>query len=227
MEELDMGLMTTKIIIGFAALFMIVIWTGRTSIYQLTLFHLVFVLVLGEFLGNALYENDVHTLQFLYGTGLWLLLMLAMEYITQKWNFTRSFLIGDPAIIIRNGSFDRQMMKKNKVDINQVQSLLRQNSVFSVREVKYGILEANGQISLLLKSQFQNPIKEDLNLPAKEETLPIALIIDGDILEDNLKQIGCTDAWLRTQLNIKGYTSEKDIFFADWEPTNGIHICPK
>ncbi|MGR5963356.1 YetF domain-containing protein [Bacillus paranthracis] len=40
---------------------------------------------------------------------------------------------------------DRKLLTKNKLDVNQVLSILRQNNVFSVREVKYGILEANGQ----------------------------------------------------------------------------------
>nr|WP_250621622.1 YetF domain-containing protein [Bacillus subtilis] len=43
---------------------------------------------------------------------------------------------------------DRKLLAKNKLDVNQVLSILRQNNVFSVREVKYGILEANGHISL-------------------------------------------------------------------------------
>lgn len=71
---------------------------------------------------------------------------------------TRSLLLGNPNIIIRDGVMDRKLLTKNKLDVNQVLSILRQNNVFSVREVKYGILEANGQISLLLKSKYQNQI---------------------------------------------------------------------
>ncbi|MGG4512063.1 DUF421 domain-containing protein, partial [Heyndrickxia sporothermodurans] len=55
MEEVNIGLLTIKVIVGFATLFFIIIITGRTSIYQLTPFHLVFVLVLGDLLGNTIY----------------------------------------------------------------------------------------------------------------------------------------------------------------------------
>ncbi|MED3629842.1 DUF421 domain-containing protein [Bacillus subtilis] len=68
---------------------------------------------------------------------------------------------------------DRKLLTKNKLDVNQVLSILRQNNVFSVREVKYGILEANGQISLLLKSKYQKP---DLNLPESPVDLPTSLL---------------------------------------------------
>nr|WP_250629307.1 YetF domain-containing protein [Bacillus subtilis] len=46
---------------------------------------------------------------------------------------------------------DRKLLTKNKLDVNQVLSILRQNNVFSVREVKYGILEDNGQISIKIQ----------------------------------------------------------------------------
>ncbi|MED3603657.1 DUF421 domain-containing protein, partial [Bacillus subtilis] len=73
--------------------------------------------------------------------------MLGIEFMTLKNKSTRSLLLGNPNIIIRDGVMDRKLLTKNKLDVNQVLSILRQNNVFSVREVKYGILEANGQIS--------------------------------------------------------------------------------
>ncbi|MEH7325745.1 DUF421 domain-containing protein [Cytobacillus firmus] len=159
--------------VGFVTLFFIIIITGRTSIYQLTPFHLVFVLVLGDFLGNTIYENKVGIFHFLYAIGLWTLLMLGIEFLTLKNKSTRSLLLGDPNIIIRDGIMDRKLLKKNKLDVNQVLSILRQNQVFSVREVKYGILEANGQISILLQSKYQKPDMQDLSLLESPVYLPI------------------------------------------------------
>lgn len=72
---------------------------------------------------------------------------MGIEFMTLKNKSTRSLLLGNPNIIIRDGVMDRKLLTKNKLDVNQVLSILRQNNVFSVREVKYGILEANGQIS--------------------------------------------------------------------------------
>ncbi|MGM0791128.1 hypothetical protein [Bacillus sp. MMSF_3328] len=89
-----MGLLTIKVIVGFVTLFFIIIITGRTSISQLTPFHLVFVLVLGDFLGNTIYENKVGIFHFLYAIGLWTLLMLGIEFLTLKNKSTRSLLLG-------------------------------------------------------------------------------------------------------------------------------------
>ncbi|MEK3988734.1 hypothetical protein [Robertmurraya sp. FSL R5-0851] len=57
MEEVNISFLTIKVIVGFVALFFIIIITRRTSISQLTPFHLVFILVLGDFLGNTIYER--------------------------------------------------------------------------------------------------------------------------------------------------------------------------
>ncbi len=227
MEEINIGFLTIKIIVGFVALFVIIIITGRTSISQLTPFHLVFILVLGDFLGNTIYEDKVSTFYFLYAIGLWTLLMLGIEFITLKNKSTRSLFLGNPNIIIRNGVIDRKLLKKNKLDINQVLSLLRQNNVFSVREVKYGILEANGQLSILLKSKYQKPEKQDFNLPESPVDLPTSLILDGEILWDNLHEKGFDKQWLHNKLTANGYENEKRILYADWRESEGLHIIPK
>ncbi|WP_368659658.1 DUF421 domain-containing protein (plasmid) [Metabacillus halosaccharovorans] len=227
MEEVNIGLLTIKTIVGFVTLFFIIIITGRTSIYQLTPFHLVFVLVLGDFLGSTIYEDKVRTFHFLYAIGLWTLLMLGIEFMTLKNKSTRSLLLGDPNIVIRDGVMDRKLLKKNKLDVNQVLSILRQNNVFSIREVKYGILEANGQISILLKSKYQKPDKQDLNLPESPVDLPTSLIIDGEILSDNLHELGFDQQWLDNQLTNNGYDNVKRILYADWREREGIHISPQ
>ena len=226
MGEVFLGLLTIKVIVGFVTLFFIIIITGRTSIYQLTPFHLVFVLVLGDFLVNTIYENKVGIFHFLYAIGLWTLLMLGIEFLTLKNKSTRSLLLGDPNIIIRDGIMDRKLLKKNKLDVNQVLSILRQNQVFSVREVKYGILEANGQISILLQSKYQKPDKQDLSLLESPVYLPTALIIDGEVLRDNLHELGFDQQWLDNQLTTNGYDNVKRILYADWRENEGIHISP-
>ncbi|KAA9011082.1 DUF421 domain-containing protein [Niallia endozanthoxylica] len=227
MEEVNIGLLTIKVIVGFATLFFIIIISGRTSIYQLTPFHLVFVLVLGDFLGNTIYQDKVAIFHFLYAIGLWTFLMLGIEFITLKNKSVRSLLLGNPNIIIRDGVMDRKLLTKNKLDVNQVLSILRQNNVFSVREVKYGILEANGQVSLLLKSKYQKPDKQDLNLPESPVDLPTSLIIDGEILWDNLHELGFDQQWLDNQLSTNGYDKVKRILYAEWRESEGIHVSPK
>lgn len=227
MEEINIGLTTLKVVIGFSMLFFIITVTGKVSINELSPYHLVFLLVLGDFLGEALYANEIHIGHFLYASGLWTALMLLIEKISQRFSKTRSFLEGSPAIIIRNGIMDRELMKKNKLDVDEVASLLRLKNIFSVREVQYGILEENGQISVLRKSAYDQPQLRTLQLPQPEVDLPVSFISDGEILLENLKARGFDRSWLINELKKNGYESEKDIFYADWRKDGGLHISPK
>ncbi len=104
---------------------------------------------------------------------------LLIELITQKLKGSRKFLEGEPNIVIHKGKLKYKMLKENKLDINQSQSLLRQKGRFSIQEVEYAILETNGMISVLPKADFDKPTRKDMNLPPKDVSLPATLILDG------------------------------------------------
>lgn len=227
MDEMGLGLIAVKLVVGFTSLYLILILTGRTSISQLTPFHFVFVLLLDDFLGHIVYENHVSIWKYFYVIGLWTLLMLGLEFLTMKYTKIRYILQGKPTIIIRNGRIDRKATKKFKLDVNQILSLLRQQSVFSVREVEIAILEPNGQISVVLKSKYKKPTIEDFHLPEKKVHLPVTLIIDGKILFDNLFECGFDKEWLENELNGHGYKDIHTIFYAEWKEPEGLHISPK
>lgn len=227
MDVFHIGQETIKAITGFVFLFIAIKITGRNSINQLTPFHLVYVMVLGNFLGTTIYDDDIRVFELLYSIGIWTLLKLLLEFIDLKRKSTRFFLDGKPALIIRDGMINRKLLKKNKMNINQVLSLLRQNNIFSVREVKYGLLEPNGEISTMFYSKHQQVSRQDFRLPDTSVDLPVSLIIDGEILWDNLQEYNLDKQWLHQQLVTQGYQDEKDIFYADWKKDDGIHINPK
>lgn len=226
MDGVSLGLIAMKVIVGFISLYFILLITGRTSISQLSPFHFIFILMLDDFLGHVIYENKVSIFKYFFAVGLWTLLMIILEFITMKYTKIRFKLQGKPTIIIKDGKLDRNAAKKSKLDANQILSLLRQKSVFSVREVEVAILELNGQISVALKSKYDKPKMEDFNLPEKKVDLPITLIIDGTIIRDNLYENGLDEKWLKNELNVLGYNDVKSIFHAEWKESEGLHISP-
>lgn len=225
--EVSLGLIALKVFIGFISLYLILLITGRTSISQLTPFHFVFILMLDDFLGHVIYENNVSILKYLYAVGLWTLLMIILEFITMKYIKIRFVLLGKPFFLIRNGRLDRNAVKKSRLDVNQVLSLLRQQRVFSVREVEFAILEPNGQLSVALKSKYENVKKEDLNLAEKKIDLPKTLIIDGKVIWKTLHENGLDEQWLNNELKSNGFTDVQNIFHAEWQVNEGLYISPK
>lgn len=216
--------LTNELVIGFFLLFLIVKFVGRKIIKQITPFTFIASIVLGELLGNALYDHKIGIGYIVYSMCLWGLLLFIVEILSQKFLLFRGFVEGKPAALIRNGVIDREQLKKSRMNINQLQSLLRQSETFSVREVAYCYLEANGSLSILKKPKYQKTTLEDFNLIGKPAYVPVTLIRDGVVLWDELKEIGFNEEWLKLQLLAHDVSDYKEVFLAEWLEGDGIFV---
>lgn len=215
---------TTEIIVGFFLLFFIVKFVGRKIIKQISPFTFIAAIVLGELLGNGLYQDDVGLFYIVYTMVLWSILLFIVEYLGQKFLAVRGFFEGKPAALIKNGIIDRDELKKNRMNINQLQSLLRQSETFSVREVAYCYLEVDGSISIMKKSKYQKTTQEDFNFIPKPVYIPVTLIRDGQVLWDEIENLGYDEDWLLKQLQTKGIDSYDGIFIAEWLHGDGLFV---
>jgi uncharacterized membrane protein YcaP (DUF421 family) len=213
-----------ELFVGFIALFIITKILGKTQITQITPFDFISALVLGELVGNAVFDHEVGLLEILFAVFLWGILIFIIEMVTQKLAKTREILEGKPSIVIRNGKIDYQQLKKNKLDINQLQHLLRVKNVFSIREAEFAILETDGSISVLKKPVYETPTRKDYNMLVKPVTLPVTLISDGELFEDNVREIGYNKDWILTQIRMYGAKQIEDVLYADWKEGEGIHV---
>ncbi|WJE16880.1 DUF421 domain-containing protein [Halobacillus sp. ACCC02827] len=207
---------TIETLFGFVALFIMTKVLGKSQITQITAFDFIAALVLGELVGNALYDPEVGVLDIGYAILLWSILIYTTEIITEKFKGTRKLLEGMPSLIIYKGKIDREQLKKNKLDLDQLQHLLRSKDVFSMKEVQYALLETDGTMSVLKASQFQNVTRDDMKLTPEEVPLPRTIISDGEIIWDNLLEAGFDEAWLERQLKAQNYNEPKEIMYAEY-----------
>lgn len=213
-------------IFGFVALFLLVKLLGKTQITQLTPFDFIAALVLGELVAGALFDKEIGILEMGFSLILWGAILYATEIITQKYKGTRGLLEGQPSIIIRQGKLIREEMKKSNLDINQLQHLLRAKDAFSIQEVAYAILETDGTVSVLKKSAYQIPTKQDMNLQPEIVGLSITLINDGEIIWDNLKEARLTEKWLENELKVQNIATVRDVFYAEWVEGQNLFALP-
>ncbi len=150
--------------------------------------------------------------------------MFAVEISGQKFLKMRGFFEGKPVVLIRNGVVNRNQLKKSRMNLNQLQSLLRQSETFSMREVAYCYLEASGSLSISKKSAYQKTTQEDLNLPRTSVHVPVTIIRDGEILLDELNDIGRDEEWITFELKKQGITEYKHVFIAEWLEGDGLFV---
>ncbi|MBO9130915.1 DUF421 domain-containing protein [Bacillus sp. 165] len=221
---MDLFHLTTKLVIGFFLLFVLVKVMGKKIINQVTPFTFIAAVVLGELLGNALYQEKVQIQYVIYSMTLWALLLVFVEMLGQKSMRLQTIFEGKPSILIRNGIIDREQLKKNRLTLRQLQSLLRQSETFSIREVAYCYLETDGSLSILKKSPYQKLTQEDINLSPASVHIPLTIIRDGELLLDALRDLDQSKEWLFIQLQNQGVMDYRDVFLAEWLETDGLFI---
>lgn len=116
-------------------------------------------------------------------------------------------------------------LKKLRLDMEQLNQLLRNKEVFSVKDVEYAIFETSGDLSVLLKEPKQPVTKEDLAIQVSQTPypIPIQIISDGKILKDHLHQFNVSTDWLHAQLKKAG-TSLAEVFYAELQKDGTLYI---
>src|SRR5690625_4863703 len=134
---------------------------------------------------------------------------------THKYKRSRFLLEAIPALVIHEGKIIYEEMRKNKIDINELQQLLRMKDVFALQEVEYAVLETNGELSVVKKAEYQAPTKKDLNLAPTKPQIAMTVITDGEIVKDNLAEANLTEDWLLEELKRQNYNDVKEVFYAE------------
>ncbi|MBN6205412.1 DUF421 domain-containing protein [Ralstonia pickettii] len=215
---------TVKIIGGLLALLLVVRLLGKKELSQITPLDFVYLLVLGGLLEETVYDDTVSIWNVLYTIALWAFLIYTIELIVRRFDKTRTLMKGKPTVIISEGELDIKALRKNKLESEQLRTMLRQQGIFSIQEVKYGILEPSGQLSVMRKEISSAATAEMLSIIPKEESLSHLLIDAGKIQRKTLKLINKDEQWLLSQLAEKGYYDTSNIYYAEWSKTDGLII---
>ncbi len=213
-----------ELFVGYIALFFLTKFLGKTQITQITAFDFISALILGELVGNSLYNNQLNIAQILFAITTWGILIYSTEWLTQKSRSFRHSMESTPSIVIKDGKIDYKELKKNHLDLNQLQHLLRSKDIFSVRECAFALLESDGQLSVLKKSVYNTVIRKDMDLVPTKITLPISVILDGEVLYDNLKIMQRNKSWLMQQLHQQGVYSPQEVLFSEWQEGEPLFV---
>lgn len=193
---------SSKLITGAIGIFILLRIMGKKTMSELTPFDLIYILLLGAVVEEAIYDDKVNVLHVLFAIVLWGLFVYAIEKALQHTDKFSTFIEGEPAILIEKGRLNLKELDANFFDIEQLRSMLRQNNVYSIADVYYAILEVNGNLTVITKD---------------EAVVPSALLIEfGTIQENTLNYIMKEELWLRTELSKQGHNDLREIVYCEW-----------
>lgn len=101
---------------------------------------------------------------------------------------------------------------------------LRQNNAFKISDVEYAVLETNGQISVMKKSEAQSLTPKDLGLVVEEDHEPRLVIMDGNVMEKSLNDYGYTKEWLLGEIMKQGAKDFSEVFLAQIDSKGNVYV---
>lgn len=198
---------------SFGALFIAAKLIGHKQIAQLDFFDYITGITIDSIAAEMATELEESwkpfTAMLLYG-GVTLLLSV----ITNKFPRTRKYLYGSPTVLMDQGKLYRENLKKAKLDLSEFIVMCRQQGYFDLTSIQTAIFESTGKLTILPVSTQRPATPGDLSLAPEQELLFTELIMDGRVLENNLKRLGLDLIWLDKQLKQRGIQSAQGVFLA-------------
>lgn len=189
-------------------LFLITKWIGKKQISQLSFFEYVTGITIGS-IGAEMMTGLEHKIHI----GILSIVTTAavpfiVGLISLKSKLFRDFAEGKGSIFIKDGKVMEDTLKKERYTIDELMALLRKKDVYQVSDVEFAVLEATGDLSVMLKKENQPLTPKDINLTVPSIKEPQTVIMDGVIMDEPLATIGRSRAWLHTELEKLGVTLE-------------------
>lgn len=178
---------------------------------------------------GAVAGADIADVKEPHGPRIFALIVIGITHILFTKMLIKSRKLGrlltfDPTMIIQNGKIVVKNLEQVRYTLDDLISHLRENGVFDISEVEFALLEPNGKLSFLKKSQHANITPADLNIPTKYKGLSLPLIIEGKVVHKMLKSAGLTEEWLLEQLNKQGVTNVQDVFLTMLNTQGNLYL---
>ncbi len=194
------------IVLFRTALFYLIItviyrFMGKREIGQLGMVDLTVSILIAELAAMAIDNRNESIFLAIFPIILLVVIQIGTSFVSLKCSKIRNLFDGNPSVIINRGRINFREMVKQRYNIDDLLTQLRDKRVRSIEEVDYAILETSGKLSVFEK---------DSKLFGE---YPMPLIMDGEISYDTLKQINKTKEWLENCLEKENVLLD-DIFYA-------------
>ncbi|MCI7124969.1 MAG: DUF421 domain-containing protein [Agathobaculum sp.] len=159
---------------------------GKRQIGELNPGELVVTILISDLAAIPMQDLGIPMFAGLVPIATLIALEILLSHIALKSRAFRRLLNGQPAIIIRGGMLDIRKLRQMRLTTDEVVENLRKQNVTSVSDVKYGVIEPDGTLSVILKQPQQPVTAEMLGLTPKDTGLPLVVVSDGKLVQRSL-----------------------------------------
>lgn len=187
---------------------------GKRQIGELQPFELVIAIMISELAAVPMQDTGIPLLNGIIPILTLMIIEVAISYITLKSRNARKIVCGSPSVLIKDGKILEDQMRIQRFNLSDLMEELRTSGYLNLSDVEFAILETSGKVSIIPKSDSTPVTRKDLNIKQPEELLPLAIIMDGELIEHNLQISGQNMTWLMERLKENGAKGINDVFIA-------------
>ena len=195
-EYLIIGL---KTLLFLSIILIIIRIMGKKELGELNVFDIIVSFMISEIFSNAIAEPDTNIFLALLPIVIIFIVQICISYVGLKSKKIRDFIESKPTLIIDDGKILYEEMKKQRYNISDLLQQIREDGIDDISEIKYAILEGNGGLSVIKKSE--SGLK-----------YPFPLISDGKLQKDIKDNLKISDGWISNQLKKNNLISIEDVF---------------
>ena len=223
-ENWDFLEMVFRTLGAFIVLLIMTRLMGRKQLSQLTFFNYITGIALGSVAANIASQTNIHYLNGLTSLLSWAVLTILVGYIGLKSSPARVAVDGQPVVVIKQGKILEGELRKLRLNIDDLSMLLREQKVFTVKDVENTVFEPNGKLTIMLKEEQQPVTKKDQNiLTVTPSYIPMELVSDGKVVEKNFLEAGVSLEWLDKQLSFLDLNLE-DTFYVELQKDGTLYV---
>ena len=204
--------------VAFVYLFIISKLLGKKQIAQLEFIDYTVGISLGSIAAEMATNTETPFYYFLIAMTIFFVLALLVAIVGRKCAFLKRVLKGKPITLVYEGKINYKELKKSKIDVNDLLSMLREKGYFDITDVAYAVFEPSGELSVMPVGAQKPLVMEDLDKSKiQKAALSNVLIVDGGISYSGLSEINKDEQWLCDRLGIKTKDELKNIILAVYD----------
>lgn len=222
MPELVMILIRS--VVSFLVLLILARIMGKQQLSQLTFFDYVVGITIGDIAGMMAVDQNLKMANGLIGLIVWASFSVIMAFVSLKSKQFRHLTSGQPTAVIKGGKIQEQNLKKLRITIDELMPLLREKNAFKLSDVELALMETNGKLSVMKKSDNEPVTPKILGMVTEQEKQPQIVIVDGKVIDKSLNKTGYTREWLLGEVMSQGASDFSDVFTAQIDSKGNVYV---
>lgn len=219
--------MAIRSVIIYICVLVVIRLMGKRQLGEMQPFEFVITLIMADLACIPMAELSVPLVHGIVPIVTLLIVHFLICVLARKSTIARYVLTGKPVIVVNPQGINYKELKKLNMTLDDLLELMRGQQVFNFADILYAIIETNGNLCVIKKAETEPVTREDLKVKVSQNSLPVNLIMDGELMEDNIKLADVGIGFINKCLVKSDLKSVKDVLILTLDGNGEVFIQGK